>query len=245
MKVQITLDGGIGYGTPIIFHSEVLADPLSDQARYVAELSKKRGRTEADELELSRREWIGAMYYDNELGPVLPTWNIVRSIQDGARMTKHGKAVERGVFPEVEAVALEYDGPRDRESLWKTGQFSIRKGVKLSGRRIQRTRPIFQNWKATASIVIDPNVIDFETFEQVCRAAGRYHGIGDFRTGRYGRYVPTVVLLDPETDLMEVMDAKTKDRDRKTTDILIGAAANATADHLVKNGRNGNGKVAV
>lgn len=241
MKVQITLDGSVGYGTPIIFHSEVLADTLSPQARAVAELSKKRGRTEAEEIEMSRREWTGGMYYAPDVGPVLPTWNIVRSIQDGARMTKHGKAVERGVFPEVEFVALEYDGPRDLEGLWKDGRFAIRKGVKLSGRRVQRTRPIFPGWKATASIVIDPDVIDFDTFEQVCRAAGRYHGIGDFRTGRYGRYVSTVVLIDDENDLFDAMDTTTKLRDRNVTDTLIEAATAATKSHLVKNGRS-NGK---
>ena len=247
MKVQITLDGSRDYGTPIIFHSEVLADPLSPQARTLAELSKKRGRTEADEIEMARREWVGGMYFDDAIGPVLPTWNIVRSIQDGARMTKHGKAVERGVFPEVEHVALDYDGPRDLDTLWKDGRFAIRKGVKLAGRRVIRTRPIFHGWKASATLVIDPNVIDFPLFCQVCNAAGRYHGIGDFRSGRYGRYVPSVLLLDDNSDLVGVMDDATLRRDRETTDVLIGAAASATVEHLAKNvrggGRNGrNGK---
>lgn len=251
MKVQITLDGSTGHGTPLIHHSEVLADPLSPEARYVAELSKKRGRTEADEIELARREWLGGMYYDEHVGPVLPTWNIVRSIQDGAKMTKNGKMVERGVFPEVEHVALEYDGPRDIDGLWKDGGFSIRKGVKLAGRRVMRTRPIFPNWKATASLVIDPDVIDFDTFERVARAAGRFHGIGDFRSGRYGRYVASVVLLDLESDLVDTMDAKTKVRDRATTDVLIGAASEATEKHHALSGRggsangNGNGSRAV
>jgi hypothetical protein len=165
-------------------------------------------------------------------------------------MTKLGKTIERGVFPDLEVVPVEYDGPRDQDSMWRqtgedgNGPYALRKGVKLSGRRVQRTRPIFRDWTATAMLTIDPFVLDFPSFEAVCKLAGRYQGIGDFRSGRYGRYIPEITLIDEENDLIDEMDAAFRALDRRTTDKLIAAATADTERHDELNMplRSGNGR---
>lgn len=211
MRIQIRIDGSEAKGgTPLLHHSEILADPLSPEARGVAELAGKRSKTEAEHEELARREWSAGMYYDEELGPVLPTWNLVRSIQDAARLSKQGKKVERGVFPEAEVVALQYDGPRDRDTMWKAREFAFRKGIVVSGRRVMRTRPIFREWAAEAVIVVDPFVLDFETFEMLANQAGRYIGICDWRSGRYGRYAASCELLTSQAEMMDELAVFTR-----------------------------------
>jgi hypothetical protein len=177
------------------------------------------------------------MYSTPEDGPVLPTWNVVRSVQDAAKASKLGKTIERGVFPTVESVPLAYDGPRDLDELWRTGLFSIRKGVKIGGRRVMRTRPIFSGWSATVELNLDPDVTDFDTFSRLAAAAGRYYGIGDFRSGRYGRYVATCVLLENDGDLVETMDASAAVLDAGATETMIRAATLATAGHEERNHR--------
>jgi hypothetical protein len=238
VRIQVTLDGRAeSGGTPLLHHSEVLADPLSPQARAVAEISAKRKKTEADHEEMARREWMGGLYYDETLGPVLPTWNIVRSIQDAARMSRLGKKIERGVFPEVEAVPMQYDGPRDRDQMWASREFAFRKGVKLSGVRVQRTRPIFREWQAEAVLVVDPFVIDYETFALLATQAGRYIGICDFRSGRYGRFLASCQLLSTQAELLDELALFSGVTERTATETAVDSIAGDERRHIERNGR--------
>ncbi len=61
--------------SPLLMKNGQTADPLNVYAKAVAEISKKRNKTEADHLELSRREFFGALYIDQN-GPFIPAVNI-------------------------------------------------------------------------------------------------------------------------------------------------------------------------
>lgn len=238
MRVQVRLDGSAAKGgTPLLHHSEVLADPLSAPARSLAELTGKRKKTERDLEEIARREWLGGLYYDEKLGPVLPAWNVVRSIQEAARLSKLGKAIERGVFPEDELAKLEYEGPRERDEMWKSRKFAFRKGVKLSGRRVIRTRPIFHEWAVEFVAVVDPTVMDFETFSVLASQAGRYIGVGDFRSGRYGRYAATCALLSERDEILEEIARFSTGLDAKANETVKKTVAKEAAAHGAKNDR--------
>jgi hypothetical protein len=116
-------------------HNERLSDPLEPLTRSLAEVSKKRSKTEADHLEVARREFLGGLY-TNGNGPCIPAWNMIRCLQEGATRRKRGKDVLRGVSPIDEHTDVLYDGPRDPDELWKDGGFFLRKGVVVSGRRV-------------------------------------------------------------------------------------------------------------
>ena len=103
--------------SPLVVHNERLADPLDTITRSIPRLSKKRGKTIQDHEELGRLEWHGSLYTaggtieadDNgELiipptaAATIPSWNFLRCIQDGARRTKRGKDIPRGVHPLTE-----------------------------------------------------------------------------------------------------------------------------------------------
>lgn len=190
MKAILRLDGRKGQG--LLMHNERLSDPLDPFARELKEISSKRSKTDADHLELGRREFLGGLYVD-ENGPCLPAWNIIRCLQDGARRHKLGKDVLRGVFPLVETATVLYQGPRDPDELWTLHAiFSLRKGVGIGGKKVMRTRPLFKEWAAELPVEVDPTVFDEDALSKIWRDAGIYSGIGDMRPV-YGRFDATVI----------------------------------------------------
>lgn len=192
MKAVLRLDGS---GSALLMHNERLQDPLDPHTRAVAEISGKRRRTDADHLELGHREFLGSLY-TNGNGPCLPAFNVIRCLQEGAKRSKRGKDVLRGVFPLVEHVDVLYEGPRDPEQLWlERESFSLRKGVVVSGRRVTRTRPHFRDFAIELPVEIDPIVFDLDSVETCWADAGKYVGIGDNRP-IYGRFVGTVLSED-------------------------------------------------
>lgn len=191
MRALLTMDGRTeAGGTPLIQHNERLADPLDEHTREIAKISRKRNKTEADHLELARLEFFGGMYVNDD-GPCLPSWNILRCLQEGAKRLRRGADVLRGIAPLTETVNLAYDGPRDPEILWKEGGFSLRKTVGIQRARTMRTRPIFIDWTASMPIEVDPVIFDPDTLAECWRLAGRYVGIGEMRP-IHGKFLGTV-----------------------------------------------------
>ena len=43
--------------SPLLMHSDRASDPLSKEAQWLSEISAKRNKTEADAVELARREF--------------------------------------------------------------------------------------------------------------------------------------------------------------------------------------------
>src|SRR5687768_8336203 len=119
-RIRVTFDGATAVnGSPLLMHNERLADPLDQYARWLGELSKKRSKTERDIEEIGRREFVGAGYWLTDGGPdttvsdpYIPTWNIIRCLQEAAKRHKLGKHVARGIVPVTEETPLVYEGPK-------------------------------------------------------------------------------------------------------------------------------------
>lgn len=197
-RLLVTLDGrsSVG-GTPLLCHNERLADPLDPVTMEIAKLSGQRKKTEAIHLEIARLEFAGGLYHDEELGPCLPTWNVVRCIQDGGKRFKLGADIVRALIPVTELTPIEYDGPREIGAMWEDGRFASRKGVGISGRRVIRTRPVFTDWKVVAELELDLDVLTAEKVDQCVLGAGKYSGIGDNRPV-FGRFHGSAVLAPAE-----------------------------------------------
>jgi len=194
MEVLLQLDGTTeAGGSPLVMHSERLADPLNEYTRSIAAVSKKRSKTEADHEEIGRLEFLGGMY-TNGNGPCLPAWNILRCLQGGAKRHKRGLDVLRGVYPRAEHGDVVYDGPREPDEMWKAGGFALRKSVGVQRARTMRTRPIFVDWKSQLPVEIDPKIFDLDTIRNLWEESGIYEGIGDMRPV-YGRFKGTVELV--------------------------------------------------
>ncbi|MBO0820278.1 MAG: hypothetical protein J2P26_05450, partial [Nocardiopsaceae bacterium] len=108
---------------------------------------------------------------------------ITAALIDGARITRAGKKVERGITTDGYMFPLLYDGPRDLESMWNGGRsdFVDMRSVSVSGRRIDRCRPRFMSWVLEVVMLLDERVIEEREFREVVRLTGEMEGLGDFR----------------------------------------------------------------
>lgn len=207
MRYTLILDGRTeAGGSPLIMHNERLNDPLDPITRELAKVTGKTKKTEVDHAEMGRIEFYGALYTDPAIpsvaelksyegAVVLPSWNIFRSLQEGAKQIKLGRAVLRGVVPLTEYVPLEYAGPESPVDLWNAGTFSLRKGVGIGTKKVMRTRPIFTDWQASLDIEVDPEMLDGDKLAECWRRAGLYAGLGDMRPV-YGRYAAKVEVRE-------------------------------------------------
>lgn len=207
MQVLLSLDGRKeSQGGSLLMHNERLGDPLDPLQQALAEITGIRKKTQEHHIEMARREFFGGLYTSPPISDLkklsgqivgLPAWNIVRCLQEGAKRSKRGKDILRGVVPSVEFAPLIYDGPPDAEELWKSRKFDLRKGVGVSRSRVMRTRPIFSDWQAYLPVEVDPEIFDVEDLRICWKDAGIYEGIGDMRPVM-GRFRGTLEANPPE-----------------------------------------------
>lgn len=171
---------------PLIVHNGRLADPLDPITRQLAELTGKRKKTLEDHHRISRVEWEGGLYLDEDDEPCLPSECIEATLVAGAKRTKQGRDAKAGIVVPDHA-KLVYDGPKDVEAMWASGKFLKRNGVRVGPARVIRSRPIFHAWSAVVRIVWDPDVIrDEPDLMKIAEAAGQM-GTCEWRP-RFGRF---------------------------------------------------------
>lgn len=215
-RMVVTLDGRSEGSAPLVMHNPRLADPLNPWSLEIGKSSRKRGKSEADHLEIAHLEFLGGLYHDGviapgnvlpgKIGPYLPTWNVVRSLQNAGKQHKLGATILRGVTPVTMETALQYEGPRDAQKLWASGEFTLRKDVGVGAARTMRTRPIFTDWLLEAEVEVDLRIIDPEKLHQLAQEAGRYQGVGDYRPV-YGRFIGSARLVGEAEIVAEAEEA--------------------------------------
>lgn len=184
---------------PLVLHNGLLADPTNPYVIAIKKLTaKKNKKTDFDNEEIARLEWLGGLY----LGPdkktlVIPSDNIERAIQEGAKKSRLGKDAQAAVFcsePEVEIAHEDIHG-RNPDSLYadKSGRFILRKGVKVALSRVIRVRPLIPTgWSLTFSLEYDESIINVRALEQAMTDAGALVGLGDWRP-KFGRFTVEVL----------------------------------------------------
>lgn len=177
---------------PLLMHNSRLANPLDPMAKQVKKLTRKRNKTDEEYAELAHVEWMGGMYFDDQLGPYVPGENIARCLVDGAKLTRQGTAVSRGVFikSDVNPLAYEKGAPRTIEGLWDKG-YKHMASVVVARQRIMRCRPWFPNWAVSAIGLVDPSVLELDDISAIAESAGAMIGLGDWRP-RFGRFTAEV-----------------------------------------------------
>ena len=134
--------------SPLLMHSDRASDPLSREARWLSEVSGKRGKTEADLVELARREFHCSLYLDPAGRPTIPIDNVHSCLYAAAKRRKEGPMFS-GSFT-VSGVRFDYDGSDDPDALWtEQEKFVDRRSVKVGTSRVIRTRARFSEWSLT------------------------------------------------------------------------------------------------
>lgn len=172
---------------PLLVHNARLSDPLDEVARAMSKVSAKRKKTDEDHEEMARLEHMGGLYFDAELGPVMPGQNIERMLVDAAKKFKLGSTLKSALIITDRVVPIVYKGPRTIEGLWADKTFVHRASVKVGMSRVMRTRPIFPQWEIEATGDMDESQLDQRQLEQIVELAGRLIGCGEWRP-RFGRF---------------------------------------------------------
>lgn len=180
-------------GPCLLMHNGRLANPLDPYTKELGALTKKKKKSDEDHLAIQKAEWNGGIYHDDEIGPYISGEAVQQMLVEAARKSKQGKEFV-SVSVVEEEIPLQYEGPRDRESLFKDERFKDVRSVKVQQNRVMRTRPKFNTWKLSFTIEIDDDAsVNVEDVERALLVGGRKVGIGDYRPGspkggRYGRF---------------------------------------------------------
>lgn len=183
---------------PLLVHNVRLASPLDPIVKQIKQITSKKTKTDDDRLAIARLEFEGGLYHDPVIGPYLPGVYMLRCLQEGAKFTREGKKIERGVVMEDFMMPLIYKGPRTIEELWGDdgdSEFVDMRTVVVSRQKVDRCRPIFNQWVIETTLYADPEVLNFEDLERIAANAGKMEGLGDYRS-MYGRFTAQLVNLD-------------------------------------------------
>lgn len=174
--------------SPLVMHNRRLANPLDPIAKEIKKITSKRKKTEDDLLQIADLEWRGGIYSDPDLGVCVPTWNVLRSFEEAAKVTRQGRTIMRSVVMTDVNVPLQHDGPDDIDALWKDDRYRWYTDVGVQTSKLMRMRPIFPTWSCEVNAMLLTDVLDRDAFESIVAKAGLIEGIGDARKLGYGRY---------------------------------------------------------
>lgn len=180
---------------PLVMHNGIKADPTNKLVRRIKEITSKGTKklTDADYEERDALEWRAGLYWDDELGAVIPSDNIERCVQLGAQKSRIGKDVQAAMFCSEPLVKLEYEGPKNLDKLAGDPRFTLRRGVAVQKSRIIRIRPMFPTgWSLTFTLEYDETIVNTKNIVKAMEDAGALIGLGDWRP-KFGRFLVEVL----------------------------------------------------
>lgn len=173
--------------TPLMMHSERLANPFDPLTREIKAVTGKRKKTEDDLLEIARLEWLGGLYHDADNGIHVPGYNIFAALIGGGKLHKLGTAIKRAAIVQEDKVPIRFDGPRQPDKLFADKRYVDIRSVKVGTAKVARCRPIFPQWSATFTLLFEEASLQRADLERVVHDTGRMIGLGDYRP-RFGRF---------------------------------------------------------
>lgn len=184
-KYHIELVGAPG--VQMLTHNERLANPLDPIARQMKEISSKRTKTPDDLAAMARLEFVGGLYLTDDGKVGIPAWNVFRCIQEGGKLNRLGKSIERAVqMIGSDILPVEHDGPSSPDAMWDAGCYDSR-SVKIGTSKVTRCRPRFTNWRIETDIILVTEVLSEADLRMAMDNAGLMCGLGDYRP-RFGRF---------------------------------------------------------
>jgi hypothetical protein len=177
---------------PLVLHNGLMADPTNPFTVAIKKITAKGSKklTTTDHAERDRLEWEAGLYWSDEIGGIaIPSDNLERCIQDGAKKSRLGKDFAAGVFvtePEVE-VSHRKSG-RSKDEIYADPSYTLRKGVKVQLARIIRVRPMIPTgWSLTFGVEFEDSIVNRASVIEALQEAGAIVGLGDWRP-KFGRF---------------------------------------------------------
>lgn len=173
--------------TPLMMHSDRLANPLLPESKSHKELTSKRKKTDDDHLAIARSEYIAGIYFTQKEGLYIPGQNFDATFLAGAKLQKLGTAWKRGALVIDDKVKLLHDGPPTPEKLWADTRYVDVRGVKVGMAKIMRYRAIFLQWACELTLAVNTDVLNMNEARKAIEDAGSLIGVCEYRP-RFGRF---------------------------------------------------------
>ena len=173
--------------SPLLMHSDRFANPLDPMTKAHKALTSKRKKTDADHEDIGKSEWMGALYYDQDIGIYIPGQNIDAALIEAAKLSKLGRQIKRAAMVGEDCVVLQYSGPKDPERLFEDRRFVDVRGVKVSTAKLMRFRPRFPEWQLDFTVNLDDEMMNEEELIRIADHAGKFIGLCDYRP-RFGKF---------------------------------------------------------
>jgi hypothetical protein len=177
---------------PLLVNNPQTVNPTNQYAVAQKEITAKAKKTDEGNSDLLRLKWMGALYWQKDIGPYLPAICVWRSFHDAAKLSKLGTAFVRAVHMSGrEELPIAYQGPRDIDALYADPRFVDVRDAKIKASRVLACRPIFREWALTSAMSFDPSLMDRSELVRIAETAGDLIGVGTYRQ-RFGRFDVTV-----------------------------------------------------
>ena len=173
-------------GESLILHNAQLANPLSDIAKAMKEISGKRKKTEQDYEDLAYLELEGGLYLDHDGMVILPGRMMEASIHAGAKKHREGPLALASVFVDNDPFVLVDGEPVTKDQVMTEERFRLTVPVNVQKSKVMRTRPIFRNWSATFRVSLETEIANPQQLKLWIETAGNQCGLGTWRP-RHGR----------------------------------------------------------
>lgn len=187
-KLHIKLNGA----NTLLMHSPKTVNPLHPMAIKIKGFTSKLKKTEDDLQKISELEWEAGLYYDETNGLHIPVECLQKTLENGAKLFKMGKDIQRYVQFVGTVAPLDIGVPFDLEKMRHDMKYYDVRTVAVKRSRVIRTRPRFDVWRCEFDILYDEAHIDIDTIAKALENAGQYVGLCDGRQLGYGRFVAAI-----------------------------------------------------
>ena len=181
--------------TPLIMHSCKCVNPLHPIAKELKKYTSKKNKTEEDLNIISDLEWKAGAYWDDEIGLYIPGENVEATIQNGAKANKKGKDIQKYVDVKDLYIPFNYGENLTLDELVSKYEYRDTRPMNVQRSKVIRTRPRFDQWNITFTLVYNEDKIDLDTIVNAIEYAGQYVGLCDSRP-KYGKFVAIVEEAD-------------------------------------------------
>ena len=173
--------------SPLMMHSDRLANPLAPETKLHKALTAKRKKVDEDFLSIAKSEFLSGCYWHADEGFFIPGANLDATFLGGAKLSKLGVHWRRGALVLEQRVKLLHEGPATPAKLWEDPRFIDVRGVKIGASKLMRYRPVFAAWAAELTVSLNTDVLDLGEAKKAIEDAGKLIGTCEFRP-RFGRF---------------------------------------------------------